>query len=343
MARYEDVSSVLDGLDDDQMRGLLEGAVPLGAGIGGTTLRVDIDGVPAFVKCLSLTDLEQREEVRGSTANCFDLPAFCHYGIGSPGFGVWRELAMLTKTTDAVLAGSTAIFPLTYHWRVLPGVTIEPSAELRDVDAAVAFWEHSPAVRARLQALREASAVVAIFQEYIPLDLRQWLSAEVQRGDGAVDTALRMVDVNLRTGVRWMNAHGWLHLDAHFENIQTDGQNLYFADFGLALAQDFDLSPEERVFVDGHASYDESYVLTQFTRWLVAAFCGGTIEERDAVIETAARGAVPSCLPPSAAAMVVRYAPVAAVVMPFYRRLQSESLHAPYPDLAVQRVLDNVT
>ena len=106
--------------------------------------------MPLFVKCLVLTDLERREENWGSTANYFDLPPFCHYGIASPGFGVWREVAMLAATAEAVLDGRARCFPLTYYWRVLPDVALEAPAELRDVEASVAHWEHSPAVRARL-------------------------------------------------------------------------------------------------------------------------------------------------------------------------------------------------
>lgn len=48
-----------------------------------------------FVKRVPLTDLERRPENVRSTANLFELPLFCHYGIGGPGFGLdssegWR-------------------------------------------------------------------------------------------------------------------------------------------------------------------------------------------------------------------------------------------------------------
>ncbi|WP_406418196.1 hypothetical protein [Streptomyces sp. NBC_01614] len=35
-----------------------------------------------------------------STANVLRLPAYFHHGIGSPGFGAWRELAVHTMTTN---------------------------------------------------------------------------------------------------------------------------------------------------------------------------------------------------------------------------------------------------
>ena len=46
-----------------------------------------------------------------STANVFQLPPFCHYGIGSPGGGVWREVAAHTMTTNWVLAKKCGSFP----------------------------------------------------------------------------------------------------------------------------------------------------------------------------------------------------------------------------------------
>lgn len=42
-----------------------------------------------------------------------------------------------------------------------------------------------------------------------------------------------------------MNTRGLLHFDAHFENILTDGQRLFFADYGLAISSRFELSRDE--------------------------------------------------------------------------------------------------
>ena len=52
-----------------------------------------IGGSNIFVKKVRLTDIERRTENIMSTANLFDYRLYCQYGIGSPGFGVWRELA----------------------------------------------------------------------------------------------------------------------------------------------------------------------------------------------------------------------------------------------------------
>jgi len=36
----------------------------------------------------------------------------------------------------------------------------------------------------------------------------------------------------------------------------TDGERLFFADFGLVLDADFDLAPDERAFLAGHRFFD---------------------------------------------------------------------------------------
>ncbi|MEJ7689790.1 MAG: hypothetical protein WKF76_04810 [Nocardioidaceae bacterium] len=111
------------------------------AGVGGSPAQVDLDGTPVFAKRIPLTDRELTHP--RSTANLFDLPMFCQYGIGSPGFNAWRELAANMIVTDAGLAGETESFPLLYHWRILPG---RPpiAAEHAETDTAVAALGGSP-------------------------------------------------------------------------------------------------------------------------------------------------------------------------------------------------------
>ena len=43
-------------------------------GIGGTSLQIEIDNTPVFVKKVPLTDLELQPENYMSTANIFNLP-----------------------------------------------------------------------------------------------------------------------------------------------------------------------------------------------------------------------------------------------------------------------------
>ncbi len=210
LTAHGDVSTSLALCNDRDLCRLVDTAVPVGAGIGGKSALMDVAGTPVFVKRVPLTDVELRPENVRSTANLFGLPDFCQYGVGTiggPGFGAWRELAVHTMTTNWVLSSAHEGFPLMYHWRVLPDSAPLPE-ELADVERAVAYWDGSSRVRRRIEALRQSSASVALFLEYIPQNLHQWLAAQVEAGDESTDRACAMVERNLAAGTSFMNNAG---------------------------------------------------------------------------------------------------------------------------------------
>ncbi len=130
------------------------------------------------------------------------------------------------------LAGEHAGFPLLHHWRILPGA-VAPSA---DLESAVEFWEGSPAVRARLEALQQSTSCIVLCLEHFPQTLGRWLGAEDAEAISRVERAL--IDA-----AAFMKSRGLAHFDAHFDNILTDGHRLYFSDFGLSLSMNFELAP----------------------------------------------------------------------------------------------------
>jgi len=331
LTAHSEVSTSLALCGDRELGELVAAATPLGSGIGGRAALMDVAGTPVFVKRVPLTDRERLPENVRSTANLFGLPSFCQYGIGGPGFGAWRELAVHTMTTNWVLADRFGGFPLMYHWRVLPDAVQPLPDELADVERAVAYWDDATQVRDRIEALRTASASVTLFLEYFPHTLHDWLGAQVEAGGEAADRACSLVEKALSDGVSFMNARGLLHFDAHFENILTDGQELYFADFGLALSSRFQLSWQEQDFFDRHSSYDRAYTVTYLVKWLITALYGYGREDREAFIQACADGARPEGIRSSAADILVRNAPLAAVMADFSRRLQRESRRTPYP------------
>ncbi|MDX3853193.1 protein kinase family protein [Streptomyces sp. AK02-01A] len=331
------VSTFLALRSDHALSELVDTAVPIGSGIGGKSALLEVAGTPVFVKRVPLTDLERQPEYVRSTANLFELPVFCQYGIGGPGFGAWRELAVHTMTTNWVLAGAYEGFPLMYHWRVLPDSTPLPE-ELADVERAVAYWGGGSQVRRRIEALQRSSASVALFLEYIPRNLHQWLGTQLSTGDEAADRACAMVEEELEAGTAFMNSRGLLHFDAHFENILTDGRRLYFADYGLAISSRFELSRDHADFFDRHQTYDRCYTVTYLVNWLVAALYGYGRDEREAQVRAYALGERPTGVPEKAAAILSRHAPLAAVMLDFIRKLQCESRQTPYPLEEIRRI-----
>ncbi|MET7296623.1 protein kinase family protein [Streptomyces griseoloalbus] len=341
LAAHGAASTALALRSDRTLRELVDAAPPIGSGIGGKTALLEADGTPVFVKRIPLTDLERRPENVQSTANLFGLPLFCHYGVGTiggPGFGAWRELAVHAMTTNWVIAGEYEGFPLMYHWRVLPGPGWPLPEELADVERAVAYWGGGAGVRRRIEALRQSSASLVLFLEYIPQNLHDWLGVRIGAGDEAAARACAMVDNELRAGISFMNARGLLHFDAHFENILTDGRRLFFADYGLAISSRFELARDEADFFDRHRTYDRCYTVTHLVNWLAVALHGYEPDERRAFVRACAQGMSSGDMPAAVAAVLVRHAPVAAVMGDFYRRFQQESRATPYPLEAIRRI-----
>ncbi|WP_328315799.1 serine/threonine-protein kinase [Streptomyces sp. NBC_00388] len=339
LAAYSSVSTSLALCSDRALSGLLDTAAPLGSGIGGRSALLETAGTPVFVKRVPLTERELLPENVRSTANVYQLPAFCQYGIGGPGIGAWREAAAHTMTTNWVLAGEYPGFPLMYHWRVLPDTAPELPEELADVDRAVRYWGGGPQVRRRIEALQQSRASLVLFLEYIPQTLHGWLTGQLRAGDAAADRAASQVEKELRAGISFMNARGLLHFDAHFENILTDGRRLYFTDYGLALSSRFELSPGEAAFFERHRTHDRAYTLSYLVNWLITGVYGYGRAEREALIRACGAGERPPQGPPGVTAILGRHAPLAAVVTDFYGRLQRESREVPYPLEAIRRVL----
>lgn len=140
-----------------------------------------------------------------------------------------------------------------------------------------------------------------------------------------------MVDRNLEAGISFMNARGLLHFDAHFQNILTDGERLYFADYGLAISSRFELSKDESAFFKRHQTYDRRYTAMYTSQWLVTAIFGSGREDREARLRAYARGEAPTGAPATAAAILARDAPTAVVMTDFFHTLQHESRQAPFP------------
>ncbi|MGC9666199.1 serine/threonine protein phosphatase [Planosporangium sp. 12N6] len=347
VSRHQEVSRTLASYRDRHLDQALAHARALGSGIGGTSALLHVGDVPVFVKRIPLTDLERHPDNVMSTANLFGLPPMCQYGVvavGSPGFGAWRELAAHTTTTEWVLAGRSAAFPLLYHWRVRPGAP-PPADEHADIERAVAYWGGSPAVRDRLHALARASASLVLFAEFVPHTLRDWLAAQVTAGPDAVAAACVLLESRLPTDLAFLNTNGLMHFDAHFGNILTDGRRLYLTDFGLATSPRFDLSTQETDFLARNRTHDLGYALMGLVNWLVTTVCGipvprhGGPARRNEYIRACAAGAEPVGAPPRIAATIRRYAPVAAAMNDFYWDLFGVSRATPYPTETVERTL----
>ncbi|MYW47321.1 protein kinase family protein [Streptomyces sp. SID161] len=341
LSAYATAGARLSLYSDRRLRDAVAAAPSLGSGVGGRSAQMEIEGIRVFVKRVPLTDIELRPEHVRSTANLFGLPLFYQYGVGSAGFGAWRELAAHTLATGWVLKNEYTGFPLLYHWRILPdSAPADFADEFGGVEGAVAHWEGSPAVRRRLEAIGGSSFSLVLFSEHVPQTLAAWLSNTrhtAWRGPGG-ESSYEWVEDALLRGTEFMSARGFVHFDAHFANLLTDGRQVFFADFGLASSRDFDLSAQERAFLAGHLVYDRCYAPGHLLRHhLPDGVRGGTAH--GAFLRAWAEGHRPDGVPSDIGAIIDRHAPHAIVLDDFHRRLLTQSKRTPFPAAEIERAL----
>lgn len=240
-------------MSDDQLRAVVssDDDAPGAWGASGTAT---VDGSPVFVKRVPLTDVEAGQPF--STRNHFRLPNYYSYGVGSAGFGVWRELAVHTKTT-----GFPGFVSLLHH-RVMPR-TAPPGPRPWDDVEYVQYWNGSAAVGRFMAARDAATREVWIILEQVPHVLWTWLDANQANVDSVLAQLFEQITILRTLGV--------VHFDAHFGNVVTDGETCRLTDFGLAMASDFDLRPAERAFMERHSHYDYGVVLGCLGLMLAAA------------------------------------------------------------------------
>lgn len=111
----------------------------------------------------------------------------------------------------------------------------------------VSYWGGSEAVKDRMDALLSCKQSLVVFLEYIPYTLQ----AHKEKLDPTV------IERDLFDTVKFMMSKNMIHFDGHGWNILTDGERLYFADFGLAMSLDFELSPKEVEFFHKNYRYDQ--------------------------------------------------------------------------------------
>ncbi len=328
LLRHERTSAFLASRGDAELAALVEAAPPGEVGVGGGSTTLDVRGVPVFVKRVPLSDRELAHP--HSTANLFELPLFCQYGIGSPGFGAWRELAANRLVTDAALAGETSSFPLLYHWRVLAGRS-PVAAEHADLDAAAATLGGSPAVRARLAASVAATHSLVLFFEY--------LRTRCSTGCATTRSARRRHSSgSCPRSWRFLRGRELLHMDGHFANLRTDGAGRLPRRLRTGHLAPLRAVPGRTRL--RRAPRSPTTPRTRPCAWSTGwstAVCGvpvpagGAPVARNEYVRRCAAGHLPDDVPRAVAEILARHAPAAARMNSFYWSLFGGDLDTDYP------------
>lgn len=100
----------------------------------GTTSSFVINDIKVFVKVIPVTDIDLFNMY--DTANIHNLPLYYNYGIGSAGFGCWRELSFHIKASNWVLNKVCPNFPILYHHRIVKSSRIRMAEYVYDPNMA---------------------------------------------------------------------------------------------------------------------------------------------------------------------------------------------------------------
>jgi hypothetical protein len=262
------LSSQIAQIDNARLRSLFAESAAGGGWSRSQTLNLEHSQL--FVKRIPVTDRELENAF--STRNLYDLPTFYNYGVGSMGLGVFRELVAHVKTTNWVLGGEIAAFPLMYHYRIMPITGNRADLDTERHKADVKYWGGSENIGRYLLDRASAKHELILFLEYVPHTLGPWLAKHPRRLSRALD--------ELRATIHFLRKKGVIHFDAHYWNVLTDGEHVYLADFGLVLDRSFALSPAEQIFFRQHLDYDYGQVLGCLDSVLLHAYAAAPEQTR---------------------------------------------------------------
>ncbi len=325
ISTYSKVRSDLEKMNDDALAKILPQSIIFKPGINSTSGSLDINGSKVFIKRVRITDLELLPHNYQSTKNLFQLPLYYQYGVGSAGFGVWRELDSHLKTTQWVLSGLSANFPILYHWRILPRTKRGESAssELAEIEKQIAYWGRSQSIRNRLKALHTSTSELVLFLENIPCSLNEWFIDQFIQGWTEKSlNRIEEIQSELLEAISFMNKQGMIHFDAHSRNILINDDAVFLTDFGLANSVQFNLSPEEIAFFRQHAQFDLGEVIAGLCIDIFAGFFGCKGWPGDEKAKTFAK--IPS-LPIAMSTILNRGLNVAIIMNKFFSSLQADS------------------
>lgn len=241
LSRAAAVRRQLDGFSDATISGLLNGASPG----WGRSRRVVVDGVPVFVKSIPVTDLELDAGL--GTSNIYAIPSYLNYPFGSPGLGAGRELSFALKTTEWIDDDVCRAFPILVHHRI-----IERSHEAdraSSVGDYSAYREDDPSMSRYLAARSRAPARLVLLYEHFPSSAADWITRHPSDVEWILD--------DVRAAVHLLRSRDIVHFDVDLFNVVTDGASAFISDHGLVLDTAFDLSDNERTFLNANRHFDE--------------------------------------------------------------------------------------
>ena len=180
--RYCDIGNRLAHVESSRIDALL-GASDGQSGWGGSHV-ISVGPSKVFVKRIPVTDVEHENIF--STENLHHLPTWYNYGVGSAGFGAFRELVAHIKTTNWVLDGAIENFPLMYHYRIHPCSGSRPELDEERHKGYVDYWGADENIDRYIRNRHTARHEIVLFLEHIPGVLDSWLLKHQDRWEHVI-------------------------------------------------------------------------------------------------------------------------------------------------------------
>jgi len=347
--RYFDLSSRIAEIDSGRLATLLGVAPEQG---WGATHTIRLGASKVFVKRVPVTVLEFENPF--STANLYGLPTFYNYGVGSAGFGAFREIVANIKATNWTLAGAPVNVPLLYSYRIVPSTRPPQRINEERHGDYIRYWAGDANIDRYIRARASAEYEAILFLEHFPHVLDAWLMRHLDRFAEIVDA--------LRPTLAFLREQGILHFDAHFANIVVDGGGIpYLTDFGLVLDRSFTLTTADKAFFRRHGDYDEAEFMLGIGAYLyplyrnLAPRVSAALQARYGIAEEMSYWDLVALLvanveeirsrrwmrlPDRYVSEVVRYRDVILTMLGFYAALRSnDRKDTPYPERRLKALL----
>lgn len=305
-------------LTDDELIEL-GGSTDEGWGATGTAV---LDGSTVFLKRLPLSEVEHAHPY--STKNHFRLPTYYSYGVGSAGFGAWREVVAQQTASGAIGV------PELLHHRVLPR-TAPPRSLPVSPEQYVAYWNGNAAI-GRYMAMRDAATrEVWLVSEHGGQRADRWLLEH----PASIEDVLCQVFAALDR----LHERGITHFDAHLANVVIDGGTCRLIDFGLAMGDGFELSINERRFLDRHRCYDHAVVLLSLA-FLLSDVLGDSVQDSEVAATIRALHDLGAPLPPELEAALRRFRGPVLYMLDWWARMRRPTKRSNYDDGEMRSLLD---
>jgi len=265
---YYSLNSKLVEYSSQQLMKLVsDGQISEGWGENST---IKISGHKIFVKSVPLTQKEFDHSF--NTKNLYRLPLFYNYGVGSAGFGAFRELSCHIKTTNWVLSDEHHNFPLLYHYLIIPNLNNKKSLKPVDPKEYIKSWNGSKNIERYITERKKSQYQIVLFLEHIPFTLSSWM----RKKSGHINQFSKKIYKTLD----FLNKQKIIHFDAHWDNLLTDGHEVYLTDFGLCLNYSHCSTQKEKTFFKEHQYYDHAEYIGCMSMLIEEQYRGMTLKNK---------------------------------------------------------------